>query len=271
MLKRQDLGGGCLKPARSWRALLLISAAGLLLSPGSLTTAAPVKIAARLDLPPYVNAQATSGIEIDLVKAIFTEADLEPAFVQVESRRMAAFFRAKRVDGILTQFAGPAPVGCATGLYFEHHNVGFSLKNRQVALSHLEDLSALSVLSFRMARHYLGDKFKAIVSENSRYLEHPFQSEHIELLYERRFEVVIGDEWIIRLGQKNHFERTGEIQAIKVHHILDPLQYAMNFHQQMLCDQINEALATIRQNGTYQSILDRYHKAILSFGDKKPD
>lgn len=242
--------------------------AGLIFVNQPLSATEPVTVAARPDLPPYVTSQASGGIEIDLVKAIFEQAGHTPKFIQVTSRRMNSQFEAGLIDGLLTQLQTTVPHGCATDIYFEHPNVGITLESKDVPLTQLEDLAELSVLTFQLAKHYLGDKFSEVVTQNSRYVEHPFQSEHIELLYQERFDVVVGDEWIIRLGQKDHFERTGEIHPVKIHHIIEPLRYTMHFQKQSMCDTINKAITIVRENGTYDAILQKHRETIITMNRK---
>ena len=222
-----------------------------------------VRVATRANLPPYIIEGATSGIEIDVIRAVFQEMGKPVEFVQMDRVAMIKQFENGEIAGTLTQSATATSHGCLTDWYMVHQNVGFSLSNRDIQLNTLSDLSALAVVSFQNAKKFLGEPFSSIVNTNPRYQEIAPQSRHIGMLYAGDVDVIVGDEWIIRYVQRRHFEKTSEYYGLQVHQIMPPTLYSARFQRQAACDDFNNALSTIRKNGLYSDIVDGYHRRIL--------
>lgn len=220
-------------------------------------------LATRHHLPPYVYKKANSGIEVDLIKAIFNDMGMDIKFVQMPRIRMIQSFDQGSVHGILTQNITASNVGCATDWYLKHQNVGFTLAEENLQLSTLQDLRKFSVLSFDGARRYLGEAFRAAVDNNPRYKESINQAAHIELVYLKRFNVIVGDEWILRLAQRNHFDQTGKYKRMTAHYIMPPSLYSARFQEQSICDSFNASLSKLRGSGSYEQIVSAYHQRIM--------
>ncbi|MEX0300306.1 MAG: substrate-binding periplasmic protein [Kordiimonas sp.] len=227
------------------------------------TTAAPLLLATRHHLPPYVYNEANSGIEIDLIKAIFKDMGTDISFIQMPRIRMIQSFDRGEVQGILTQNITASNVGCATEWNLQHQNVGFTLADEDIKLTTLNDLGHLSVLSFDGARRYLGESFRRAVDNNPLYEESINQASHIELVYLKRFNVIVGDEWILRLAQRNHFDRTGTYKKMTAHYIMPPSLYSARFHDQKTCDAFDASLQKLRSSGNYEQIVSAYHQQIM--------
>jgi len=226
-----------------------------------------IEIATRQNLPPYVVDAAAHGIEIDLVKAIFRGTGYEPIFIQQPRVRMISAFENGQMNGILTQNIQASDVGCATDWYIAHQNVAISLTSRNIKIGSLDDLMGLSVLSFSGATRYLGTEFQQAVAHTKRYTESGDQGKHIQLLYKRRFDAVIGDRWILALAQKSYFTEAGEYQELEYHPIMKPSLYVARFHEQKICDAFNLGLRRLRADGSYAEIWNGYRKSLAVMND----
>jgi len=222
-----------------------------------------IRIATRPNLPPYIHDGATSGIEIDLIKAVFEEAGRPIEFVQMDRVEMFSRFESGEIEGSLTQNIAASDHGCATKWYIVHQNVGFTLRSKNITLDSLDDLSDKPVVSFHNATVFLGEAYRNAVAKNPRYKEVAPQSAHIDLLYSGEVDVILGDEWIIRYVQRQHFEKTGEYQELTVHPIMKPTLYSARFQRQETCNVFDSALRTLRRDGRYDQIVDGYHQRIL--------
>ena len=222
-----------------------------------------LRIATRDAIEPYVSEGAKSGIEIDLLNQIFAKMQVEVRYVQLPRIRMVQSFDNKIMDGILTQNVKASNVGCATDWYLKHQNVALSLTERNVKIDTFADIQPLSVISFDGATIYLGKKYKQAVSAAHRYTESVNQSSHIELLYKKRFDIAVGDEWILRLAQRTLFEVKNIHKPLTTHYIMDASLYSARFQDPALCIKFNEALAELRSTGAYANIVVSYHDNIL--------
>ena len=226
----------------------------------------PLQLATRAHLPPYVYHDASSGIEVDLIKAIFDEMDVDIQFVQMPRVRMIQSFDLGQMDGILTQNTSVSDIGCATDWYLKHQNVAFTLADTNIELNSLEDLSTIPVLSFDGATKYLGVAYRNAMLLNPEYRESTNQQSHIELLYLKRFKVIIGDEWILRLAQRNHFDSTGAYQKLTAHYVMPASLYSARFRDEKVCKAFNKSLAKLRGTGRYDQIVTNYHQKIMMAG-----
>ncbi|MFC3050924.1 substrate-binding periplasmic protein [Kordiimonas pumila] len=244
-----------------WIALLL-NLATFAIAPANAKE--PLRLATRIDLPPYVMNTATNGIEVDIIKEIFREFDQDIIFIQMPRIRMIQMFDDSKIDGILTQNSQASNVGCVTNWYLFHQNFAFSLAENNFLIDNLSDLQNYSIVSFDGAKKYLGSDFTNAVKENPRYLESSDQSVHIELLYKKRFDVVVGDEWVFWYIQKKYQEKSGVFKQLNAHHILPPSLYSARFQDPAICSFFDQALAMMRKSGRYDEIERKYHEQILS-------
>lgn len=221
-----------------------------------------VHIAARHDVLPYVAQNGEAGVEIELVKAIFAGTGYEPHFIQLPRVRMLQSFNAEQVDGVLTQNLELRGKGCITNWYIRHQNVGITVSDRNVPLNSLADMERLSVVSFDGATRYLGADFAIAAKMSPRYTESSDQSTHISLIYNGNFDVVIGDEWILKMAQVERRELTGEFEPLTVHRIIPPTLYGARFHDPLVCDAFDKSLTNMRTTGAYDAIVDAHYSAI---------
>jgi len=222
-----------------------------------------ITLASRVDLPPYTERGATGGIEVDLVTAILAEGGFRAKFIQFPINRMVLSFVNQRTDGLLLQLQDVKTGGCVTDVYFEHANVAVTLKEAGLTLARIEDLSNYAVLSFEGATRFMRPAFKTAVEKSPHYVEVAFQETHLDLLYQGRFDTVVGDEWILRHSLKVLFDETGDYREIVSHPIMEPLKYVAHFHKDFHCKAFNDGLTALRATGRYDAILKAHYERIM--------
>ncbi len=217
-----------------------------------------ISIAIRPNVQPFVAEEGRSGLEIDIVRAVFDRTQYAPNFVQLPRVRMLQTFNADGVDGTLTSNIALEGKGCITDWYIRHQNVGVTLADRMINVRDLNDVSDLSIVTFDGATRYLGPKFAEQAKKSPRYIESSDQAIHVSLLYFGYFDMAIGDEWILKLAQVNKKNKTGSFQPLTIHRILPTTYYGARFHDDAVCTAFNEGLAEIRSDGTYDLIVANY-------------
>jgi len=105
--------------------------------------------------------------------------------------------------------------------------------------------------------------FKSAVEKSPHYVEVAFQETHMGLLYQGRFDTVVGDEWILRHSLKSLFDQTGDYKEIVIHSIMEPLRYVAHFHKDSHCKAFNDGLTALRTTGRYDAILKAHHERIM--------
>lgn len=239
-------------------AMLLGASSWAVLSQSAQADGEPLKIAAREDRPPYVAKGATSGIEIEIISAVLEELQLQPHFLQMPRPRARHMFENKSVDMLLAQNPALPGGGCTTDWYITHKNVALTLKARSIKLAGLADLKPYAVVSFLGARDQLGPDFRDTVADAASYTETGAQFRHIELLYEGRADVVVGDLLTLNRIQTDLQKETGVFKELHVAELLPPTRYVARFHDDSFCASFNRALATVHKSGKYKNIWNKY-------------
>ncbi len=250
---------------------ILVSAVALFVFGAEASSAEPTSdkksilyIATREDIPPYVQNDASSGLEIDLIRAVFANTGYDVNFIQLPRIRMIQMFEEGSVNGVSTQNIQVSPnFGCATETYLTHRNVGATLASSAIHLRSLDDLEGLAVLSFSGATRYLGSEFASATKKSRRYTESEHQQTHIELLYKKRFDVAIGEEWILRLIQRKYFDTTREYWPLKIHYIMPTTHYVARFHDPAVCDAFNKSYHDLEKREKIAGLIKKYRTQIM--------
>ncbi len=221
-----------------------------------------IVIAMRHDVHPYVVNSGTSGLEVDIVNAVFTHTKYTPSLVQLPRVRMIQSFNSGNFDGILTSNVSLNGEGCITDWYIKHQNVGVTLSQREIAVEDITDIAKLSIITFDGATRFLGPKFAAETRKSPRYVESSDQNVHIALLYNGYFDAAIGDEWILKLAQVNQKKKSGTFRPLTIHRVLPTTFYAARFQEQTICNAFNAGLNKIRKSGLYDRIARGHYDEI---------
>lgn len=222
----------------------------------------PVPIAVRNDVLPYVTDNATAGLEIEIINAVFKDTPYAPQFIQLPRMRMIQMFTSGKIEGVLTQNNTLPGKGCITDWYIKHQNVGMTLSNRNIKLGGLQDISNLSIITFDGARKFIGPQFASEARKSPRYIESSDQNIHVSLLYLGYFDLAVGDEWILKLAQLSQKHKSDNFQPLTIHRILPSTLYAARFHEQKVCEAFNASLIRLRESGQYQAVIDRHFNGI---------
>ncbi len=89
------------------------------------------------------------------------------------------------------------------------------------------------------------------------YREIHDQSKQIEMLFLRRTEVIIMDINIFKYFIK-HSESSIYNKPFNVHYIFNERPYSAGFRSKEIRDQFDQGIQQMRENGSYQLIIDNY-------------
>ncbi|WP_051085281.1 substrate-binding periplasmic protein [Hahella ganghwensis] len=152
------------------------------------------------------------------------------------------------------------------------HNHAVSLKDRGLKIKRMEDLSQLSIVAFQRATFILGEDFARTVQYNNDYNEVADQSLQIKQLFRNRTDVIILEKRIFQYFRRWLYDRASILndeyivsrsdlrQPVVYHNIFSPSEYRFAFLSEQVRDDFNEGLRTIRENGTYDSIMSKYEE-----------
>ncbi|NQZ90027.1 MAG: transporter substrate-binding domain-containing protein [Colwellia sp.] len=219
-----------------------------------------LEIIAGLSKPPFIIEDNNSGIELDIFQAAFGQLNKEVTFIHVPFGRTITSFHRLNVDGIITVLPDyQHPNVFVSAPYITYQNVAVSLRENEFIIDDIKSLSRKSMVAFQNARKYLGDAYVNSINSSLEYREIADQMKQIDMLFLHRTEVIILDINIFRHFMKSH--SSGRFsQPYNVHYIFNKRPYSAAFNVEKNRDLFDEGIKIIKQQGTYQLIMDKYLK-----------
>lgn len=214
-----------------------------------------LSVAISLDIPPYVMAGASKGL--DLVREALPEYQLQ--FRQLPYGALQNAVAEKQADISVGVRASD------DAMYYSDNFVTFvnyaiTRAGDRYEINSIEALKGHSILTWQGAWRVLGDAFQALFGpsgmERSKYIEVADQAEQVRLFWKGRADVIVIDRSIF-----NHFTRAQGYSPdeAKLHGVFPPVtNYRVAFGDASLRDQFNRGLQALCANGRYQALLVRY-------------
>ncbi len=217
-----------------------------------------IELVAGLPKPPFIIEKNKSGIQIDLVREAFRLHGKKVKFVHLPLGRAITGYQRLNVDGVMTLPANyQHPAMKTSSPYVTYQNVAVTLAENEAVIKTVKDLSRLSMVAFQNASRYLGEEFNDVISHTIDYREMPDQAKQVEMLFMRRTEVIVLDESIFKylISQSNDIRLK---KPFKIHYIFNERNYVAGFRDAKLVNMFNDGIAKMKEQGTYQQIIDKY-------------
>jgi polar amino acid transport system substrate-binding protein len=213
-------------------------------------------------LSPYVLKDATSGLEIDIVRQALQNENYTLKFDLVPLARVPMALKDKSVDCALTLTEASG----LTGVFYSqshitYQNVAVSLKSKGLKIASIADLTPLRVVCFQNGPQYLGKDFAAMVkAKNGKgYSEIADQESQVKLLFLNRADVVVMDVNIFKYFRQA-IKDTDVSAEVTYATIFPPTHMKVAFTSEEVRDKFNEGLAKLKSSGKYASIVKTYIK-----------
>ncbi|UXR63505.1 transporter substrate-binding domain-containing protein [Bdellovibrio bacteriovorus] len=217
----------------------------------------PIKVAFSLDKPPYVIRASESGLEVEILRRVFTDMgyDMTPIF-QPPARSVRSL-ELGRVDAMATitnmpKFHLSAP-------YITFKNFAWTLKDRQIHLKALADLGRYRVIAFQNARFFFGSDFDKAVAKNLNYEEYADQKRQLRMLFADRVDVIICEERTLKINQKDI--QSGDkksLPELQRHSLFGESRYSVAFRDLKLRDSFNDSFEKLESQKAFLEIYKRY-------------
>jgi len=217
-----------------------------------------IELMAGLSKPPFIIEANGTGIELDIFHASFASANIDVSFIHVPFGRTVTGFQRLNADGIITVLSDyKHPNLFVSRPYITYQNVAVSLLDNQLFIDDIKSLAGKNMIAFQNAKKFLGDDFSKIIRYSTEYREMADQMKQIDMLFLRRTEVIILDINIFKYFMSNHTSGR-HAQPFNVHYIFNERSYAAAFKTEKNRDLFDKGIKTIKEQGTYQLILDKY-------------
>ncbi len=224
-----------------------------------------------VDIPPYVSEKATSGFEVELMRALLPDYKLK--FVQMSYDELETAIEKGRADVSVCVLEG---VTSDHGVFYSEkfisfYNYAISKKAAGLKIASVAELAGHPVLAWQDAYLELGDAFKKLFSPGSPdrkdYQEFANQREQVAAFWRADDAVVVIDGSIFRYvsAQQHH-----DPSAAVYHAIFPPnTKFHVAFRDAAVRDQFDRQLKMLVDNGEYQRLVDRYRTGPANADTKK--
>jgi polar amino acid transport system substrate-binding protein len=221
-------------------------------------SAADVKVAFGLSVPPYIIPESTSGIETDIIREALAYKGHTITPIYIPFSTINAAFIDTQANAIATVEEKIGIDGYFSDVVVTYQNYAVALSNNHISIKTIDDLKNYSVMAFQLATRYLGTDFAQMVKNNPRYREKQDQKKIVQLFFDGKTEIIITEANIFNYYSNQLFTVSDVSQKVDRFDLFPPNHYKVVFRDKQIRDDFNEGLAHLRTTGEYQKIFDRY-------------
>lgn len=218
-------------------------------------------VAISLDIPPYVMNNASSGLEVEIVRQALAEHEL--LFVQLPYGELQSAVAQQRAD-ISVGVEADEDGGFYSVDFITFANYAISKKSDNLTINQENDLKGHRVLAWQNAWQVLGERYQQLFSPEPAttknyppgYAEVADQAEQVMLFWQGHSDVIVIDHSIF-----NHYSKAvgHRLTEINLHGIFPPVtHYKVSFRSATLRDQFNQGWRKLCENGRYEALLNQY-------------
>jgi len=143
--------------------------------------------------------------------------------------------------------------------YITFENVAVTLTDKNITLNNPFDLQGYSVVAFQNAKKFIGGDYQTAVPNMINYREFHEQKKQVYMLFGGRTDVIVLDINILKYALKSSDDPILN-KPYKMHNIFEKRHYAAGFKSKEIQEAFDRGIKLIKEDGTYQRILDKYKK-----------
>jgi len=224
-------------------------------------TSAPIGITLTMGTsngPPYMIQASESGLDIDIPRAAMKKIGFPLRLEFYPLSRAIHELQLGRIH-LTAPFFTSAPKGIfVSDPHIEYRPSVITLKTID-EMTDLHQLKDYSIATFQGATGYFGDQFYYSSKQSPDYVEHHDMGKLVDLLMSQRYQVVVLDYWIFRYFlSKSRFAE--QLSQIRFHPLLPRVPAAVAFNNEDLRNQFNQGLKLIKEDGSYDEIIQKYQR-----------
>lgn len=229
----------------------------------TLVSAKDITVVAGWNKPPYIITEGAQGFEMELAATILSRMGhhMKPVFVPFG--RSARQLENGVGDMVLTvSDQHNVAQHLLSDIYVEYQNAAVTLASRNLIISKPTDLRRYTVLAFQTARDVLGPEFSQAITGHQGYVEIAAQDRQVKMLLLGSVDVAVMDKNIfswLRGQLAPRFQKD-----VTFHPLFAKSYYRAAIVDDELRRDFNFQLALIKQDGTYQALLEKYRLAYPS-------
>jgi polar amino acid transport system substrate-binding protein len=237
------------------------------------TPTRPIKeitLAVGMSIPPYIDSETQSGIELDIISEAFAEEGYGVQVRYLGNYGIVNNFNAGLIDSMLVNRSAiiskeDTPPRFSSDTIIYYHNYALSLKTSNHQVNNIKELSNLRVMGFCNATKVLEPEFALNMKSSPLYREVSVQTSQVIALYRDLVDVVIADLRIFNYFQQKIKQTHGEFHEVKIHDVFQPSPRQLVFAHHNDRDSFNRGLQKLKASGRYQAILTNNAESITVF------
>jgi len=216
-----------------------------------------LRVSISLDIPPYVMKNATSGLEVDIMRLALGSNRLQ--FTQLPYQELQTAIPKQLADVSVGVQADKSGVFYSVD-FITFANYAISKKADGLKIDSVADLRGHQVLTWENAYLELGKEFEAQYapqsSERKNYLEVADQKEQVRKFWEGKNNIIVIDFSIFVHISKN---LGYDLNKARFFAIFEPVtNFKAGFKDGSLRDWFNQAIAAMCKNGKYAELMKHY-------------
>lgn len=221
--------------------------------------AKPFNVVVGLTKPPYVIQETNSGFEIELLSQLLTSIGKKPNFLYVPYGQSLRMLEDKSVDALMTVNTSIIKdIDLLSAPYVTYQNVVITLKQENVSLKGISDLSILPTAAFQTATKVLGEEYINAVNKNPNYFEVATQKRQAKLLYENKVNALVIDLNIFKVVSPS-VGGMKDLSDVDIHYLFPKSSFRLAFKNKKHIKAFNSALAEFKKSTEYTTLKDKYN------------
>ncbi|AWL12278.1 hypothetical protein HMF8227_01805 [Saliniradius amylolyticus] len=189
-----------------------------------------------------------TGIEYRIVQQALTDAGYRVDIEVYTHKRLVKKFRDKDLD-----FASPMAFDIEGATYTERylpfHDVAATHPDYHVHVNELKDLFGKKIVAYQGATDVLGQAFTA-VTDSAYYMEMADRKRQIDLLFNNRVEVVVGERYVLEYYANKYHGK----DKLVINDIFPQVSYPGAAWDPAVAEAFNRSMDKLRQSGELQRI-----------------
>lgn len=216
-----------------------------------------LKVAFSLEKAPYVIHSTEGGLEVEILRLIFSDMGYEMTPVFQPPARSVRSLELGKVDAMATvanmsKFHLSAP-------YITFRNFAWTLKHNKIHLKAVSDLSKYRIIAFQNARYFLGSDFETAIAKSPNYQEYSDQNRQLKMLLSDRVDVIICEERVLAENKRLLFVESKSLPPdLEKHVLFEESHYSVAFKDIKLRDSFNRSLEKLSSHKSFEKIYKKY-------------